>query len=81
MKKLLTNKILKNYLLLIITLFGIEVIFRAVEKMPIFEWATLRIFVGLSIISLILSIIMSFCKKWISKISNTSKQNSKETRI
>ena len=68
MKKLLTNKILKNYLLLIITLFGIEVIFRAVEKMPIFGWATLRIFVGLSIISLISSIIMSFCKKWISNI-------------
>ena len=68
MKRLLTNKIIKNYLLLITCLFGIEIIFRAIEKMAILEWATLRIFVGMSIISLFVSILMSFCKRWISNI-------------
>lgn len=68
MKRIFTNKVLKNYLILIVTLFGIEIIFKAVESMPVINWSTIRIFVGLSIISLSLSIIMSFCKKWISNI-------------
>ena len=68
MRRFFTNKVIKNYLILIVSLFGIEMIFKAVEGMPIANYSTLRIFVGLSIISLFLSVIMSFCKKWISNI-------------
>ena len=68
MKRFLTNKIFKNYLILAVSLFSIELIFKKVESMPINNWSTLRIFIGISIISLILSVIMSFCKKWISNI-------------
>ncbi|MBE6160707.1 MAG: hypothetical protein E7158_00595 [Firmicutes bacterium] len=68
MRRFFTNKVLKNYLILIVSLFGIEMIFKAVEGMPILNWSTLRIFTGLSIISLFLSVIMSYCKKWISNI-------------
>lgn len=68
MKKILTNKITKNFLLLLVTLFGIEMIFKAVVDMSVLDWSTLRIFIGISIISLIISLVMSFCKKWIANI-------------
>lgn len=54
------NNVFKNYFLLTITLFASEVIFRWVLKIPVFDWALLRIFVGINIISLILSAIFSF---------------------
>lgn len=68
MKKILTNNILKNYLILTISLFGIEMIFKAVENTSVLDWSSLRIFMGISIISLFLSILLSFCKKWIANI-------------
>lgn len=68
MKKILTNKVVKNFLLLFVTLFGIEMIFKAVVDMSVIDWSSLRILMGTAIISLIISIIMSFCKKWIANI-------------
>lgn len=68
MKKILTNKVIKNFLILVVTLFGIEMIFKAVVGMSVIDWSSLRILMGVSIISLIVSIIMSFCKKWIANI-------------
>lgn len=68
MKKILTNNILKNYLILTISLFGIEMIFKSVENTSVLDWSSLRIFIGISIISLFLSILLSFCKKWIANI-------------
>ena len=68
MKKILTNNILKNYLILTISLFGIEMIFKAIENTSVLDWSSLRIFMGISIISLFLSILLSFCKKWIANI-------------
>lgn len=61
MKKLFRNRIIKNYLLMFITLFAVEVIFRLVLKMPLLDWSLLRIFVGINIISMTLSVIFSFC--------------------
>ena len=58
MKKILTNNILKNYLILTISLFGIEMIFKAVENTSVLDWSSLRIFIGISIISLFLSILL-----------------------
>ena len=59
MKKLFHNRIIKNYLLMFLTLFAVEVIFRAVLKMPLIDWSLLRIFVGINVITMILSIIFS----------------------
>ena len=61
MKKLFHNRIIKNYLLMFLTLFAVEVIFRAVLKMPLIDWSLLRIFVGINVITMILSIIFSYC--------------------
>lgn len=61
MKKLFHNRIVKNYLLMFLTLFAVEVIFRAVLKMPLIDWSLLRIFVGINIVTMILSIIFSYC--------------------
>lgn len=60
MKKLFHNRIIKNYLLMMITLFAVEVIFRAVLKMPLIDWSLLRIFVGINIVTMIMSIIFSY---------------------
>ncbi len=68
MKRVLTNKVVKNFIILFISLFSVEIIFKAVEHMTVFDWSTLRIFFSVSIISLVFSIIMSFCKRWISNI-------------
>lgn len=61
MKKLFHNRIIKNYLLMLITLFAVELIFRAVLKMPLIDWSLLRIFIGINIVTMILSIIFSYC--------------------
>ena len=61
MKKLFHNRIIKNYLLMFLTLFTVEVIFRAVLKMPLIDWSLLRIFIGINIVTMILSIIFSYC--------------------
>lgn len=51
-------KLFKNYLLMTITLFSIEIIFRLVMKMTIIEWSLLRVFISVSIISLLVSLII-----------------------
>ena len=53
------NNVFKNYFLLTLSLFASEIIFRAVSEIPVLDWAILRIFVGINIISLILSALFS----------------------
>ena len=57
--KALCNDVFKNYLLLMLSLFSTEIIFRFVVQSPIIDWATLRIFLGINVISLALSILFS----------------------
>lgn len=66
--KIFYNNVFKNYFLLMVTLFATEIIFRVVVSMvvpvielPLLDWAVLRIFVGINIISLILAVLFSFC--------------------
>ena len=61
-------KLFKNYLLMTTTLFAIEIIFRLVMKMNIIEWSILRVFVSLSIISLITVLLLSKTKRTLTKI-------------
>lgn len=69
MKNDLTKKIIKNYLILFIFIFSTELIFRLVNDGGFFSWALLRIFLYCNIVSLLISILISFYKektcKWI----------------
>ncbi len=60
MKESLKNNYIKNYLLFVINLFAIEIIFKLVSGENLFVWSTLRIFIGVNIISFILTGIISF---------------------
>ena len=66
--KALCNKVFKNYILLMLSLFAIEIIFRFVVDYPIIDWATLRIFLGINVISLVLSILLSFVGRIVGNI-------------
>ena len=46
----------------------IEIIFRLVSNIPIFDWAVFRIFISSNIIALFISIILLFIKEKIGKI-------------
>ena len=59
--KVFYNKIFKNYCLLVISLFISEIIFKCVCGLPIFNWSTLRIFIGINLISLFLGFLYSLC--------------------
>ena len=53
------NNIFKNYFLLMVTLFVTEIIFRVVVGLPLVDWALLRIFIGINIVSLICGAVFS----------------------
>lgn len=67
-KKAFSNRVLKNYLIMFLTMFSVELIFKAVLKMPIIDWSILRIFIANNIIALFLSFLYSFCGHMISNI-------------
>ncbi len=66
--KALCNKVFKNYLFLMLALFATEVIFRFVVDSPIIDWATLRIFLGINVISLLFSLLFSFVGRIVGNI-------------
>ena len=57
--KIFYNKAFKNYFLLMLTLFSVEIIFRLVMGIPVLDIALLRILIGVNIIGLILGTINS----------------------
>ena len=57
MKKLGKNKLFKNYISLLIPLFIIEVLFKILLDMPIFDWSLLRIFFSCNILAILVSLI------------------------
>ena len=62
------SKFVFNYLLLIIILTLAELIFRALSGFAILDWASLRIFIGLNIISIIISLLTSLLNEKVSRI-------------
>lgn len=66
--KLNKNKILNNYFLLLISLMLIEVIFRLINKLSITNISFFRTFLGVNIISIVLSLVYSIFPKKISKV-------------
>ncbi len=67
MRKELSNKILKNYVIIILYMFITEIIFRLVNGGSFFGWALIRIFIYCNIVSLIISLILSFILEKINK--------------
>ena len=70
MKKLLNNKLIKNYLIILIFTNLLEISFRLISQSKVFDVSLLRIFIGLNIISLLISFILSWTNKKSIKIFN-----------
>ncbi len=69
--KLWQSKFFKNYFILIVSLSYLELVFRLISKLELFDPSGIRIFLGLNIISLIFSFILSFLPNIIAKIFNS----------
>ncbi|MBE6154255.1 MAG: hypothetical protein E7163_01595 [Firmicutes bacterium] len=69
-RKLWQVKFFKNYLILIISFLLLESIFRVIEGNKILTYSYLRIFIGLNIIALIISLLLNYVPKIVAKIFN-----------
>lgn len=67
-KKLWQNKIFKNYFLFLISFCLLEILFRVIDGMPIFNVASLRILLGIHILALFFGYFLSFLPKLGQKI-------------
>ena len=70
MKKLLNNKLIKNYLIILIFTNLLEISFRLISQSKVFDVSLLRIFIGLNFVSLLISFILSWTNKKSIKIFN-----------
>lgn len=68
MKNLLKNNFFKNFFLLIITTFCIEIFFRLLSGIKVLDISLLRIFIGLNFISIFLSFLLSWLSPKASKV-------------
>ncbi len=66
--KALKTDILKNYLILMITLFSIELVLRPLVGFQFFDWSLLRIFIFINFISLVFSMLFSLLPRLLTKI-------------
>lgn len=62
------NKFIENYLLLIINLFLSELLFKILNKMPLLDWANVRILIGINVIAILSAALLSLFKPKLSKI-------------
>ena len=70
MKKLLTNKWVKNYIILFVFLFTIEILFKILGGIPLFDWSLFRIFISTNLLAVFFSFILRFCPKVVGMIVN-----------
>lgn len=67
-KKIYNNKVIRNSLLLTSGLFLLEIIFKIIMHLSIFNWSFLRIFLGVIVLSNLISLIVSPLKRKYSNI-------------
>ena len=67
-RRLWSNRLFQNYFLFLLVFLLLEVLFRIIDGMPVFSMASIRIFLGLNIISLFLGYILSFLPRIVNKI-------------
>ena len=70
LRKLLSNRVVNNFLVLFFAFLLLELIFRLIDQLPIFSIANIRILLGLSILALFLAYFLSFLPKIVNKIIN-----------
>lgn len=68
MKKLTKNKLIKNYISFLLPLFLLEILFRLMSEMPIFDWGVFRIFLSCNILAMFISCLTCFLKELVGKI-------------
>ena len=68
--KILKNRFLKNCILLFLFLIAVEITFRMISSIPVFDMSFLRISIGVVIISMIFSFILSWFNYTMNKIIN-----------
>ncbi len=68
MKNLLKNNLIKNYMILLVFFSLLEISFRLISGISLNNIALLRIFIGVNFVSILLSFILSWFNKLISKI-------------
>ncbi len=68
MKNLLKNSLIKNYFILVVFLSLLEVTFRLISGLSLNNIALLRIFIGINFVSILLSFVLSWLNKRVSKI-------------
>ena len=68
MKRLLNNNLIKNFLVVFIFTLLLEITFRLISGTVVFDVSLIRIILGLSFISLIISFILSWSNKTCSKV-------------
>ncbi len=68
MKKILNNSYTITYIILLLGLFLPEIIFKLINKSNVFNISTIRIFLGINILCVIMSFILNFTNKIIKKI-------------
>ena len=66
--KIFYNRVSKNYLVMTLSLFISEIIFRVVSNVKVFEWSTLRIFLGISFVTLLFSLLFSFLPRFLNNL-------------
>ena len=67
MKNLLKNNLIKNYIVLLIFFMLLEISFRLISGITLKNIALLRIFIGINFVSILLSYILSWFNKKVSK--------------
>ena len=68
--KLLRNRFLKNCLLLFVFLTLIEIVFRLISSIQVFDMTFVRIIIGLAILSIGYSFVFSWLNNIVNKIFN-----------
>ena len=68
MKKLLNNNLIKNFLIILVFTFLLEITFRIICGAQVFDVSLIRIFLGLAFLALVISFILSWTNKTCSKV-------------
>lgn len=68
MGKFFNNSYFKTYITLLISMFSIEIIFRLVSGINLFDISLLRVFLGLNVIICLISFLLNYCNNIIKKI-------------
>ena len=69
MKSVFKNNLIKNYIILLVFTTVLELSFRKISGIPVWDISFLRIFIGLNLCSVLLSFIFSWLNKGFNKLA------------